>query len=240
MTFPTSPKPTFFGRFRSRDISTKSPIRTSTPEPLTAQSQNCSQSEKRKKQIQDMLDQPIIDLERIRSMAWAGIPDEFRARVWRLFLDYEPVNVALRDQTLEHKRRDYFDCLDRIYSGPQKNLWTNAQKQTILQIRKDLPRTHLTLLRTERVQALFERILFVYSVRHPASGYVQGMNDLLQPFFFAFILPFMGSYCVKDIGMFENIDNIDDTLLNNIEADCFWCFSKLLDGLQDIYTKDQQ
>lgn len=28
---------------------------------------------------------------------------------------------------------------------------------------------------------MLERILYVWSVRHPASGYVQGMNDLLTP-----------------------------------------------------------
>jgi len=33
------------------------------------------------------------------------------------------------------------------------------------------------------VQELFERILFIWAIRHPASGYVQGINDLVTPFF---------------------------------------------------------
>ena len=33
----------------------------------------------------------------------------------------------------------------------------------------------------------FERILFIWSMRHPGSGYVQGMNDLVTPFFVVFL-----------------------------------------------------
>lgn len=34
---------------------------------------------------------------------------------------------------------------------------------------------------------VFERILFIWAIRHPASGYVQGMNDLVTPFFVVFL-----------------------------------------------------
>ena len=37
------------------------------------------------------------------------------------------------------------------------------------------------------VKALFERLLYVYHSRHPATGYVQGMNDLMMPFFAVFL-----------------------------------------------------
>ena len=32
-------------------------------------------------------------------------------------------------------------------------------------------------------QRALERILYVWAIRHPASGYVQGSNDLVTPFF---------------------------------------------------------
>ena len=32
-----------------------------------------------------------------------------------------------------------------------------------------------------------ERILYVWAIRHPASGYVQGINDLATPFFIVFL-----------------------------------------------------
>ena len=48
----------------------------------------------------------------------------------------------------------------------------------------DLPRTHPTvrLFRLEAVQRVLERILNIWAIRHPASGYVQGINDLVTPF----------------------------------------------------------
>lgn len=186
-----------------------------------------------------LLSNPVVNLERIRDISWAGIPDQFRPTIWRLFLDYEPVNAALRVQTLEHKRADYFDCLQRVFGESQRHLWTSAQKQTQTQILRDLPRTHVTLLRSQRVQDLFERVLFVWAVRHPASGYVQGMNDLLQPFFFVFLSQFADVENCFDLSDLTDIDFIPDEKLREVEADSFWCFSKLLDGLQDLYTKDQ-
>lgn len=38
---------------------------------------------------------------------------------------------------------------------------------------------------------VFERILFTWAIRHPASGYVQGINDLVTPFFVVFLSEFV-------------------------------------------------
>ena len=235
------PKHSFFSRFRSKG-SDSQPHRSqqSPPQiPIASSDSSLNLNAKRENQIAQILEQPVIDLEKIRDMAWAGIPSRYRAEVWRLFLDYEPVNKNLRQATLQHKRNDYFDCLERVYSEPQRHLWTNAQKATVNQILRDLPRTHITLLQNKKVQNLFERVLFVWSVRHPASGYVQGMNDLLQPFFFAFLVPHCDMKDPSEISKRQNIDDLSEETMKEIEADCFWCFSKLLDGLQDLYTKDQ-
>jgi hypothetical protein len=37
-----------------------------------------------------------------------------------------------------------------------------------------------------------ERILYVWAIRHPASGYVQGINDLATPFFEVFLSAYLG------------------------------------------------
>lgn len=39
---------------------------------------------------------------------------------------------------------------------------------------------------------IFERILFIWAIRHPASGYVQGINDLVTPFFVVFVFEYIG------------------------------------------------
>jgi len=38
---------------------------------------------------------------------------------------------------------------------------------------------------------MFERILYIWAMRHPASGYVQGINDLVTPFFVVFLQEFI-------------------------------------------------
>jgi hypothetical protein len=224
---------------------TSSPPPASPPVPAHPVSKSNSHQiskdaiEQRHRRFEDLIALPVIDLDRIRAISWAGIPDDFRAMVWRLFLDYEPVNSAIRAATLQHKRNDYFDCVERVFSESQRHLWTNSQRQTEAQIMRDLPRTHIVLLRNERVQLLFERVLFVWSVRHPASGYVQGMNDLLYPFFFVFLIPHSAIKDVNALMRLQDLADFDESDLKEIEADCFWCFSKLLDGLQDLYTRDQ-
>ena len=94
---PMSEKASFFSRFRTKSGNIETNSKPSTPETLTRSS---STNLKRELQIEQLLQEPIIDLEKIRNMAWAGIPSQHRARIWRLFLDYEPVNTSLTEQTL--------------------------------------------------------------------------------------------------------------------------------------------
>ncbi len=39
-------------------------------------------------------------------------------------------------------------------------------------------------------------MLYVWAIRHPASGYVQGINDLATPFFQVFLSAYIGIYGV--------------------------------------------
>ncbi|XP_044182173.1 TBC1 domain family member 22B-like [Acropora millepora] len=81
------------------------------------------------------------------------------------------------------------------------------------------------------VQEIFERILYIWAIRHPASGYVQGINDLVTPFFVVFLSAYV------DGGLEDHdVSKLSKEILDTIEADSFWCMSKLLDGIQDNYT----
>lgn len=51
---------------------------------------------------------------------------------------------------------------------------------------------HISLFQQQSVQQMFERILFIWAIRHPASGYVQGINDLVTPFFIVFLHEHIG------------------------------------------------
>lgn len=39
-----------------------------------------------------------------------------------------------------------------------------------------------------------ERVLYTWAIRHPASGYVQGINDLLTPFLVVFLSVYVGAF----------------------------------------------
>ena len=98
-----------------------------------------------------------------------------------------------------------------------------------------------------------ERILYVWAIRHPASGYVQGINDLVTPFFQVFLSAYIGMpspslHAVSDslnVALTDcdpaNFDpaTLPPNVLTAIEADSFWCLSRLLDGIQDNYISQQ-
>lgn len=175
----------------------------------------------------------------MRRLSWTGIPRGLRARAWRLFLDYEPVIADQSAVALARKRADYFDCRDRLFGAQQQMLWTSAQRDILSQVLRDLPRMQTKLLRDERVSAVFQHVLFVYAVRHPASEYVQGMNDILFVFFLVFLAERYEEVGLEDIAAKSSVDEVSDEELRAVEADSFWCFSRFLDCFQDFYTKEQ-
>uniref|UniRef100_A0A3B4XNU2 TBC1 domain family member 22B n=1 Tax=Seriola lalandi dorsalis TaxID=1841481 RepID=A0A3B4XNU2_SERLL len=176
-----------------------------------------------------LLASPNTDLEELRKHSWSGIPREVRPITWRLLSGYLPANKERRELVLKRKREEYFGFIEQYYHSRTDEHY----KDTYRQIHIDIPRTNplIPLFQQPVVQEVFERILFIWAIRHPASGYVQGINDLVTPFFVVFLSEFV----TEDVENFEVAALPLDTQ-RNIEADSFWCMSKLLDGIQDNYT----
>ncbi|XP_061544076.1 TBC1 domain family member 22B [Phycodurus eques] len=169
------------------------------------------------------------DLEELRKHSWSGIPREVRPITWRLLSGYLPANKERRELVLKRKREEYFGFIVQYYHSRTDEHY----KDTYRQIHIDIPRTNplIPLFQQPVVQEVFERILFIWAIRHPASGYVQGINDLVTPFFVVFLSEFV----MEDMENFE-VAALSLDIQRNIEADSFWCMSKLLDGIQDNYT----
>lgn len=74
-------------------------------------------------------------------------------------------------------------------SSPPATGIEDEDASTRRQVAVDVPRTcpGLPLFHVDAVAAAMERVLYVWAVRHPACGYVQGMNDLVTPFFAVFL-----------------------------------------------------
>lgn len=172
----------------------------------------------------------VTDLEQLRKFSWFGIPAMLRPITWKLLSDYVPLNVDKRDQKLASKRDQYFRFVDQYYlhkDSPQN-------VEMFHQIQKDLLRMN-TLQNKGNIQKLFERVLFIWSMRHPASGYVQGINDLLTPYFIVFLSEYV-QVDLNTAGELTFHTEPSEEELKRVESDCFWCVSRLLDSIQDHYT----
>ncbi|TMS16374.1 TBC1 domain family member 22B [Larimichthys crocea] len=190
--------------------------------------------------FKQLLASPNTDLEELRKHSWSGIPREVRPITWRLLSGYLPANKERRELVLKRKREEYFGFIEQYYHSRTDEHYKDTVQtgsatthQSNESIHIDIPRTNplIPLFQQPAVQEVFERILFIWAIRHPASGYVQGINDLVTPFFVVFLSEFV----TEDVENFEVAALPLDTQ-RNIEADSFWCMSKLLDGIQDNYT----
>ncbi|KAK4864733.1 hypothetical protein LT330_001356 [Penicillium expansum] len=184
----------------------------------------------------------------LRDLAWSGVPEEVRPMTWQLLLGYLPTNSERRISTLERKRKEYLDGVRQAFdrgSGASsanppstKGRGRGLDEAVWHQISIDVPRTspHIPLYGYEATQRSLERILYLWAIRHPASGYVQGINDLVTPFWQVFL----GVY-ITDLNVENGMDpgQLPRSVLDAVEADTFWCLTKLLDGIQDNYIYAQ-
>lgn len=190
-----------------------------------------------------ILQASTIPLTDLRALAWGGVPEEVRAMTWQLLLSYLPTSSERRVATLERKRKEYLDGVRQAFERGGTNPATSGRSRGLdeaiwHQISIDVPRTnpHIELYSYEATQRSLERILYLWAIRHPASGYVQGINDLVTPFWQVFL----GTY-ITDCNIESGMDpgQLPKAVLDAVEADSFWCLTKLLDGIQDHYIVAQ-
>lgn len=143
------------------------------------------------------------------------------------------------ESILIRKRREYRDITTKYFCEDDtkmtlKDLTERAKsrvdfnEEILHQISIDIPRTcpESPLFQIPIVQGSLLRILYCWSIRRPATGYVQGINDLVTPFYNVFL---------------NSLDpeSLTDSERLEVEADTFWCLSNLLDTIQDSYTFNQ-
>uniref|UniRef100_A0AAQ4QFP4 TBC1 domain family, member 22a n=1 Tax=Gasterosteus aculeatus aculeatus TaxID=481459 RepID=A0AAQ4QFP4_GASAC len=178
--------------------------------------------------FKQLLAGPNTELDELRKLSWSGIPRQVRPITWKLLSGYLPANAERRESVLQRKRQEYFGFIQQYYDSRNDE----NHQDTYRQIHIDIPRMSPdSLVLQPKVTEIFERILFIWAIRHPASGYVQGINDLVTPFFVVYVF----EYIEEEVENFD-VSSLQEEALRNIEADSFWCMSKLLDGIQDNYT----
>lgn len=174
---------------------------------------------------------PATDLSELRQLSWSGIPRKLRPIVWKILSGYLPAVSDRRQPTLERKRAEYFGFIEQYFNTKYRD----QHQDTYRQIQIDVPRMNplIALFQNRTVQQIFERILFIWAIRRPASGYVQGINDLVTPFFVVFLSEYTDTNVESPDA---DVSSLSAEQLSMIEADSFWCLSKLLDSIQDNYT----
>lgn len=225
----TDPQPAEEGRISSLAVGHSSAA-SSTTRPKASPSRGAQKFYK-------LLGAPLIDLGALRELLWSGAPDDdhtIRARAWQLLLGYLPSNRDRQQQGISSKRGEYEELKFQHYGKDGHR--PDDDDSTAKQIRVDIPRTSpgLPLFSHPRMQSLMERVLYIWSVRHPASGYVQGINDLVTPF----IVVLLASEIDAPLDSVD-VDSIEERVLKTVEADAYWCLSKVLSDIQDHYTSGQ-
>lgn len=237
---PVSPGPVFFPTSRASDpgarpasSSPSHPGALGSPSsPSTALMSKEEEALRRLARFDRLLSAETVDLAALRKAAWFGIPAAVRGQVWRLLLDYSPASAARREAVLARKRAEYFDAVALYYNVEGG---TSEEAKLRHQVQIDVLRTapETPLFQNQSIQRCLNRILYVWAIRHPASGYVQGINDLVTPFLTVFLdeVMVLDGEELKDPSL-----ELPDDIIGPVEADCFWALSRLLDGIHDHYT----
>ncbi|CAI6766131.1 ALI_HP2_G0048930.mRNA.1.CDS.1 [Saccharomyces cerevisiae] len=181
-------------------------------------------------------DKTIINQQDLRQISWNGIPKIHRPVVWKLLIGYLPVNTKRQEGFLQRKRKEYRDSLKHTFSDQH-----SRDIPTWHQIEIDIPRTnpHIPLYQFKSVQNSLQRILYLWAIRHPASGYVQGINDLVTPFFETFLTEYLPPSQIDDVEIKDPSTYMVDEQITDLEADTFWCLTKLLEQITDNYIHGQ-
>ncbi|ETO34542.1 hypothetical protein RFI_02551 [Reticulomyxa filosa] len=137
-----------------------------------------------------LMNERSLPSEKFCMTCWKGIPKDVRPAAWRLllvsymyiffnvlyFLGYSPRNLSRREAVVANKRQRYRDLIELYYTDKNSEQRSNAENQIFHQIDLDVRRTFPSL-----------KALYIWSHYHTATGYVQGINDLITPFVYVFL-----------------------------------------------------
>ncbi|KAF0852535.1 putative GTPase-activating protein Gyp1 [Andalucia godoyi] len=183
--------------------------------------------------LDKLLSSNTIDVDALRNVCWSGVPqNDSRPRVWRILCGFAKAD------SLQRKRSEYAQQLIPSYYHDDPTRRSSDEEKMWHQISIDVPRTCTSepVFRIPRVALALQRILYIWALKHPASGYVQGINDLVTPFIWVFVGEHIAGASQSLSLDVEAVSTLSEQDWLEIEADAYWCFTKFADPLAEHYT----
>jgi len=176
----------------------------------------------------------LTDLHALRTRAFGGgVAPELRQFVWPFLLGLHPAGETARERAAARRERlrEYRALRAQWQSiGPAQEARFAAFRERKTRIQKDVPRTDrrhpLFRAPDSEHSALMYRVLMSYMMWNFDLGYCQGMSDLLSPL----IVVLAGA---------EGLPGGDSDACDAVEADCFWCFDRLMGMVGANFDQDQ-
>lgn len=159
-------------------------------------------------------------------------------------MKYLPQNKSNQDASIKRKREEYFEFVARHVETVEEKYLEESEKKVRKIIWADVLRTQpeIALFRLDIIRNVMNNILCVCHYRNPASGYVQGMNDILSAIVVAFLMDYVPDLDPITFETSRNITEIfekEPNILKELEPDCYWCLTKIVEPIIENYTKQQ-
>jgi len=162
-----------------------------------------------------------------------GIPNEHRSQVWLyiLFPDADECYMTQR----KIRRTEYVELLKKHYGVPETPEDISLQNSINVDIVRTHPPEFYSLYTNPYIQDSLKRVSYVWAKENKHISYFQGLPDLMLPFFSVFLTKAFGA--LSDLDGYHDNNYIQSeshckSYLLAVEADTFWCISRLMNGLQ--------
>lgn len=194
------------------------------------------------KKLEHILEASIIDDAKLRSSLWMGVPKEVATKVrplcWKLAMGLLPLAKDGHDAAEQRRIQLWREQRAAHFNGDGE-LEVYGDAEAWKQVRVDLPRTNLTdAFRVSKIKQILLRVLLVWATKNPASGYVQGLNDILGVFVVVLLMEHFNCNKPEDVSA-EMAESLDDSTIDYIEATAAAYFGELISLVQDNYVYGQ-
>lgn len=159
-------------------------------------------------------------------------------------LKYLPQNKSTQELSVRRKREEYYEFVVRHVESVEEKHLEESEKKIRKIIWADVLRTQpdIKLFHIDPIQKTLNNILCVWHCRNPASGYVQGINDIVAPLFVAFLsdkIPGIDPVTFEmGAGVMDLLEK-EKTTVQEVAADAYWCLTKIVEPIIENYTKQQ-